>query len=219
MPRTATWLLTALLLGTPSIVAAAEPVAATLPAHALPQAATQTDDGRLTALTASMVVKVVHADEVRGRILGAVKAAHGHPMLMTDTELQLKLPPSALPELLELLAASGTVLTKSLQRSDLTEQIAQLEARLKSKREVLQRMRGFIDDSNVQATLRIERTMTQLVAELESVKGELAVQRDRARFATVQVNFQYHQRGRVTYVNSPFGWLNQVDLDRFIQEF
>ncbi len=191
----------------------------TLPAHGLPQSATQTDDGRLTALTATMVVKVVHVAEVRKQVLAKVKALHGHPMLMTDAELVLKVPPASLPELLELLASSGTVLGKSLQRADLTDEIAQLEARLKSKREVLQRMRGFIDDSNVQATLRIERTMTQLVQELESVKGELAVQRERARFATVQVSFQYFQHGRITYVNSPFAWLNEVDLDVFLREF
>ena len=62
---------------------------------------------------------------------------------------------------------------------------AQLAGRFRSKQEILQRLRGFIDDSNVQATLQIEKSMLRLVSELENVKGRLRVQRERAAQAPV----------------------------------
>lgn len=174
---------------------------------------------RLTAITATMVLKVVHPEEVRRAAIEKVQSLHGHASLVTNTELYLRVPPEHLNAILESLLASGTALDKSLQRVDRTEYIAQLEAKLKSKREIFQRLRTFIDDSNVQATLKIERSMTALVAELEALKGDLEVERASVELATLQVNFQFHQQDRIAYVKSPFEWLNSVDLARFLAEF
>ncbi len=174
---------------------------------------------RLTAITATMVLKVVHPEDVRKAAIEKVQSLHGHASLVTNTELYLRVPPEHLNAVLESLLASGTALDKSLQRVDRTEYIAQLEAKLKSKREIFQRLRTFIDDSNVQATLKIERSMTALVAELEALKGDLEVERAGVELATLQINFQFHQQDRIAYVKSPFDWLNSVDLARFLAEF
>lgn len=175
--------------------------------------------GRLTALKARMTVKVVHPDEVRAKLVAAARKLGGHPMLVTDYALHLKLPPASLVDFMKLAGEQGSVLDKNLTRTDLTEPITQLEGKVRSKGEILERLRGFVDDSNVQATLRIEREMTRLVHELERVKGQLQVQRDQSTWASLQISFRYQKRGRVTYVKSPFKWLNTVDLDRFLRSF
>jgi hypothetical protein len=61
--------------------------------------------------------------------------------------------------------------------------------------------------------------MTQLVSEIENIRGELRVQYDRAEYAEVSVDFEFRERDKVLYVESPFEWLNTVDLGRFIEEF
>lgn len=174
---------------------------------------------RLTALSATMMVKVVHPDEVRRKAIARARELGGFPLLVSDAELQLKVPPEHLAQLSELVGASGIVLDKSLQRRDRTEAVAQLEARLRTKRDIFARLRTFLDDSTVSATLMIERSMTQLVAELEQIKGELEVERATTRHALLVVHFQFHREGRITYVRSPFDWLNTVDLDRFLAAF
>jgi hypothetical protein len=174
---------------------------------------------RDTAITATLLVKVVHPDEVRAKVIAKTKELGGFPVLVSDGELQLKVPPESVATVLDLLAGSGTVLDKSLQRRDRTEVIAQLEARLRSKREIFVRLRKFLDDSNVSATLKVEGSMTQLVRELEQIKGELEVERASTRHALVIARFEFHREGRITYVRSPFAWLNTVDLDHFLAEF
>ena len=174
---------------------------------------------RATAISARMTLKVVHPEQVRAEIIKLVKDKHGFPTLVTDRMLHLKVPPADLDELLRLVAKKGVVLDKALTRQDRTEAIAQLEGRQRSKNAILQRLRGFLDDSNVAGTLTIERSMTQLVSEVEGVRGKLRVDRERARYAVVQISFDFHRQGRVTYVRSPFMWLNSVDLDRFLQGF
>jgi hypothetical protein len=98
----------------------------------------------------------------------------------------------------------GIVVEKNLERSDLTQSIAELKGRLKSKQEILSRMRSFFDDSDATATLAIEQTLTGLVIEIEQVRGALRVFGDRADWAVLDISFQFRERDRVVYVSSPF---------------
>ena len=61
--------------------------------------------------------------------------------------------------------------------------------------------------------------MNQLVGEVEQLQGELNVATASVQSARVMVAFQYHQRQRISYVNSPFQWLNKLDIDRFLGDF
>ncbi len=174
---------------------------------------------RQTALTAKLVLKVVHASEVRAAVLKEVDALGGFPTLVTDQQLTLKVPPKKLQEVLRLVAAKGVALEKALARHDLTGSIAQQEARLRSKVDIFRRLRKLVDDSDVGATLLIEKQMSALVIEMERLRGRLRVEHERARFAVVNVSFQFRQREKLVYVHSPFDWVNSVDLGRFHANF
>ena len=176
-------------------------------------------DGRRTALVSRMLLKVINPVDARTVLSEEAAKIGGFPILVTDSEIYLKVPPRKMSAMLEVAAKEGLVVEKSLDRKDLTQEIAQLEGQLKSKRKILAKLRGFFDDSNVQATLRIEQTMTDLVTEIERVKGQLRVARDRAQWAVIEIYFEFRQRDRIIYVNSPFEWLNTVNLDHFLEEF
>jgi hypothetical protein len=198
---------------------------ATAPASAPPSVAapaapaSTAADQRLSALMARVHLKVVHPEQVRQTLTDAAIKLGGHATRITDQGVVLKVPPPELGEFLRKMGDHGLVLEKTLSRQDMTEAIADLEGRLRSKQEIFGQLRAFFDRSNLQATLDIERNMTQLVDEMESIKGQLRVERDRTRWAQVQVDFQFQSRDRVVYVDSPFEWLNTVDLDRFLSEF
>jgi len=193
--------------------AAAPPSA---PAAAPPSAPADT---RRAALIARVHLKVVHPDQVRRALAQAAVAQGGHATRLTDQGLAVKVPPAALGEYLRAMGDHGHVLTKTLERQDLTEVIADLEGRLRSKGEIFTQLRTFFDQSNLQATLDIERNMTQIVHEMETIKGQLRVERDRSRWALVEIAFSFTPRDRLVYVDSPFEWLNTVDLPRFLSEF
>ena len=121
--------------------------------------------------------------------------------------------------LLDAAASQGLLLDKQLEREDLTESIAQLEARLRSKVTVYEKLRTFFDESGLDATLDVERRMRQLVKEVEQVKGELRVQRSRTQWAVVHIGFRFERQARKRDTRSPFGWVNTVDLERFLEDF
>lgn len=174
---------------------------------------------RRTHTQAAITLKVLNQTEARQKVEAAAKALGGFPTLVSDTELRLKVPPQHLSTLLDQVSAEGLVIEKSLTREDLTLELAKLEGQLASKHAILAELRSFFDGSDVAATLQIERSMTDLVNELEAVKGALRVLRDRSTWASVHVSFQFRERQRLESVTSQFDWLNTVNLERFLGEF
>jgi len=183
------------------------------------EAATPDAAGRRTSLESRLILKVINPDAARATLEKKIAELGGFPILVEDAALVLKVPPEKLSETIAFIAEQGLVLEKTLERADLTQEIARLEGQLKSKKEMLGRLRGFFDDSNTEATLRIEQTMTEIVAEIEQIKGQLRVAEERTRWAVVNISFQFRERDRLVYVSSPFDWLNSVGLDRFLEEF
>lgn len=218
----ARFILTALMFAAPAAAQEAAPAPASAPtsmaAPASASAAPQTDR-RVSALTARVHLKVVHPDQVRRALAAAGAKVGGHPTRVTERSISLKIPPAELGAFMRGMSDHGLVLEKTLARQDLTETIADLEGRLRSKTEIFAQLRGFFDRSDLQATLDIERNMTELVQEMEGLKGQLRVERDRAQWSVVEVDFQFQPHDRLVYVQSPFEWLNTVDLDRFLSEF
>lgn len=207
----------------PASTEPAEPAAPGGPAQpAEPRAATEDPTQRAarpTAVTARMVTKVIHPDDARKAILEALEAKGGYPLFVSDERLRLKVPPGAVDELIDAVAAEGYVLEKGLDREDLAEGIAQIEGKLRSKLDIFARLRTFLSEADAPTTLKIEKTMATLVQEIEALKGQLRVLRDRASWAVLDVSFRFERRDRPGRVSSPFPWLNTVDLDRFLGEF
>lgn len=174
---------------------------------------------RHTALEAKLTLKVKSPEETRAKLEALVLKRGGFPILVTNRAMELKAPPEHMSTLLEFVAAQGILIDKTLEREDLTLEVNKLEGELKSKRAILAELRSFFDQSNVAATLQIETSMTELVQELERVKGQLRVLHDRSRWAVIHIAFEFRERQKVNYAKSEFEWLNTVDLDRFLETF
>ena len=174
---------------------------------------------RQEVVVARLTVEVKRADEAAATLIQVANAAGGHLVELSDTEVTVAVPATALDPIVAKAASLGVLLERGLVREDRTASIAGLEAQLTSKREILGRMRAFLADADAEGTVQVERAMSALVEEMETVAGQLRVERDRAASARLVVSFRIAQRDRVVYVRSPYGWLNSVDLDRFLGEY
>src|SRR5689334_4001815 len=101
------------------------------------------------ALIATMVLKVAHPDATRAEILDLVLQHHGHPQLVTDQRVIVKVPPAELTALCDELGKRGLVIDRSMSRTELGPSIAQLEASLRSKQDTFLKLQGFLVDTDV----------------------------------------------------------------------
>jgi hypothetical protein len=113
---------------------------------------------------------------------------------------------------------SETVVELSLQAQDLRESILGIQSGIRSREEILQQNLQYIDQTDVEGTLAIEKEVMQLLTEIEQLKGKLRkLTVDRA-YALAQVNLRILGQSLPTDIPSSFGWINTIDFYTFVDE-
>ena len=113
---------------------------------------------------------------------------------------------------------SETVVELSLQAQDLRESILGIQSGIRSREEILQQNLQYIDRTDVEGTLAIEREVMQLLTEIEQLKGKLRkLTVDRAH-ALARVNLRILGQSLPTDIPSSFGWINTIDFYTFVGE-
>jgi len=82
------------------------------------------------------------------------------------------------------------VTNKSVQITDVTEEFIDVEARMKIKKETEKKMLELMDKAkNLTETLEVQRQLTELRAEIESVEGRLKYLNNQVNYSTLNVSF------------------------------
>ncbi|MGW2398226.1 DUF4349 domain-containing protein [Kitasatospora sp. NPDC001664] len=105
---------------------------------------------------------------VAGEQLGGGKSADGTP---TDARLTLKVPSAAYQQTLDRLAGLGEVLSRSSQADDLTQQVVDVESRIKTQQASVDRVRRLMADAKSLAEIvSLESELNRREADLESLQ-------------------------------------------------
>lgn len=93
----------------------------------------------------------------------------------------------------------GEVQSSKTDARDVTDQVADLEGRLKTARATTDRLRELlVDAENVQNIITINDRLAALETEIETLTGELQAVQDRVAFATVTVHLTEHEAATVS---------------------
>ena len=76
----------------------------------------------------------------------------------------------------------------------------------------------YIDQTDVEGTLAIEKEIMQLLTEIEQLKGRLRKLTVDRNYALAQVNLQILGQSLPTDIPSSFGWINTIDFYTFVDE-
>jgi predicted nucleic acid-binding Zn-ribbon protein len=112
----------------------------------------------------------------------------------------------------------GDVLNRNVVAEDVTEQYMDAEVRLKNARAVRDRLQQLLEKATkVEDSLAIEKELTRIGNEIETLEGKLKYLRDRAQYSTITVRFQPKASDTVKpSVRLPVDWLNQLGLGRLL---
>ncbi|MFG2822328.1 DUF4349 domain-containing protein [Kitasatospora sp. NPDC048365] len=138
---------------------------------------------RLIAYKAQLTVRVENVGTARGKALLLLDAAGGYVSgessdgrgdgVMDGTTLTLKVPSAEHRKTLDALAALGTTLDLNSQADDVTQQVADVESRLKSQRASVDRVRALMAEAKSLAeVVSLEGELTRREADLESLQRQ-----------------------------------------------
>jgi Domain of unknown function (DUF4349) len=154
-----------------------------LPEQLVVEGALQVRVGQLAGLVPALRAEV---ERMGGRIveeqLSGADAAW-------SAQLRLRLPPAQLEALVSWFSRRGDILEKRISASDVSKQLFDHDLALKNAQVTLERLEAILRQGglSMQDVLAIERELTRLRGEIESIKGQAEFLRDRVALATLDV--------------------------------
>lgn len=157
----------------------------------------------------------IEARDLPGAIRSAEKAVGEAGGFVQDSNtnedhagLNIRVPSARLDVLLDALAALGKVRQRSIGQQDVTGQMVDMEAALKNKIALRDRLRTLLDRaSDVKDVLAIEEQLTRLQTEIDSIEGNLKHIKKRVEMSAVMLNITRKQTlGPLGYLFKGLGW-------------
>lgn len=160
---------------------------------------------------------VYDAESAADRLIEWLEEEGGYFLVLQEGLIEGRLPAGKVGAAAEVLKReSEELLDFTLNAEDLSGELRRLEASLSSREEVLDRNLEFLDDADFASTLAIEKEVLQLIQEIESLRGQLALARNRIDYASLSL--QLKNTGIIARQNSDsnFDWINGLDFYQFI---
>lgn len=146
-------------------------------------------------------------DELRGKVEAAggriVKEEVSGLDQAWHAQLTLRVPPPQLEAVVAYLGSRGTILDKAISATDVGKTLFDQELALKNAQATLERLDAILRQGglSMQDVLAIEREMTRLRGEVESIKGQAQFLQDRVALATLEVTIS-RKSGAVTIASA-----------------
>jgi hypothetical protein len=173
-----------------------------------------------SAVVASFVIKVDQREVVADALVEQAEGMGGYFSSRTLDAVELRVPVASADAMIAQVEAAGLCAGRSYERTDLSAPIAEQEARLAARQQVLEQYFALLPEAGPEAVLTVEREITRLVAEVEGLQGSLRMMRHRADYAAVSVSFQFRDRAApVRDGSSSFDWLNSLNLADLMDDF
>jgi len=148
---------------------------------------------RMLVWKASLDVKVWNVPAAVANATAVAERHGGYVERKSDSgeasaSLTLRIPVKAFKESLAGLEALGTVTHRNVEAEDVTEQYVDVEARLKNKAALRDRLKQLLDKATgVKDVLAIETELNRVQADLDSMAARLKALKGRVDYATVRL--------------------------------
>jgi PBP1b-binding outer membrane lipoprotein LpoB len=156
--------------------------------------------GRAIAYTGRMTVESADPAAIAARARQLAVAAGGFVGGESESgggtgsyraELVLRVPSAGYERMLDQLAALGTVLSRTSQADDLTQQVVDVESRVKTQQASVDRVRALLADAKSLAdVVSLESELTRREADLESLRRQQQELSAQTSLSTITVDLQ-----------------------------
>ena len=151
-------------------------------------------------------------------LTGWVRQAGGYYVLKSKDRVVLRVPDAKISELKGYLETNTEELYEYLPSArDLREEILFLQSAIESREEIIEENLEYLDKTDVEGTLAIEKEVLDLLRELENLKGRLKMLNQNRAYAYAEVYLSFQTQSLPEKLPSSFEWLSGLDFYSFIQ--
>jgi len=135
----------------------------------------------------------------------------------SEEAVRLRVPDEAVAGFRDYVDSVGeSVLRYDQATIDVREELMRSRSALEAREEILEKNLGYLDSSDVEGTLELEREIRRLMTEIDQHRGRLRRLEHDRRMAVIQVNLSFQHRSLPDARPSNFQWINGVDFYSFM---
>ena len=184
-------------------------------------AATYAQTGQPATLAHRVEVSVIvlDAEKTAWTLVDWVDASGGYYTVLSTGRVILRLPTQALGELRGRIEGQAEAILGYEPRAvDVREELAAIRTGIASREESLTLILSYLDDTDVAGTLDLEREVSALVDQIESLKGRERRLFNDTAFAYIKIDLGSRSQSIPEQLPSSFEWINTMSLYRFLEE-
>ncbi len=167
--------------------------------------------------TARVTMAVYQVDQGLGAVEKIARDQGGFLANKRDREITVRVPRDRFDVTLAAIDQLGDVLHRDVAAQDVTDELVDLEVRIKNARAMQARLKALLEKAPVKEALEIEKELHRVTEELERFEGRLQLLRDKVAYSTITVAFE--PRGsaiQATRIRLPFPWLRELGLPNLL---
>lgn len=151
---------------------------------------------RMLVWTASLSLEVSDVSASVGKAAAIAEQFKGYVDQKSDggqssASARLKIPSASFNDAVNAVQALGDVAYSRVSGEDVTEQYVDVQARLKNKAELRDRLRLLLQKAtDIKDLIAIESELTRVQTEIDSMEGKLKLLKGQVDYATVDVSFR-----------------------------
>lgn len=169
---------------------------------------------REVVYTASLRLVVVAIEDAMRAVQRLAEEAGGHLQHATSQSITIRVPAAKFDASLERIAALGEVTDRSIDATDVTEQMLDLNIRLDNAKKTRERLLEHLARSQkIADTLKIEQELARVSETIEQLEGRLRLMRSQVAMSTITVVFSARTPAQPTTALAPvlpFRWIEDL---------
>jgi hypothetical protein len=176
--------------------------------------------GQLLIYSGALVLAIYEVEKTQDEAVAYIDEIGGYVSQRTSKALTARVPAAKFRPAMERLGELGDVLDRSWEAQDVTDQVRDLDIRLRNSLGLRDRLEALLDEAeSVEDALQIEAELERITLEIERIRGQLKSFEDRIAYSTIQIEFRARRTDEVPQEDFllPFDWLNTLGLQSLLR--
>ena len=185
-----------------------------------PEVEEEPSKGQLLIYSGAIVLAIYEVEETQKEAIEMVEEMGGYVSNRTSTTLTARIPAPKFRSAMEALGELGDVLDRSWNAQDVTDQVRDLDIRLRNALGLRDRLEALLAKAeSVEDALKIEKELERITLEIERIRGQLKSFKDRIAYSTIQISFRAKRTNEVPKQDFllPYKWLNTLGLQSLLR--
>ncbi len=170
--------------------------------------------------TGRVILAIYDVESTQIRAIELVDELEGYVSKRSSEQLTVRVPAASFRVALDGLAELGDTLDMTWEAQDVSEQMRDLEIRLKNSLELRDRLETLLARADtVEEALKIETELERITLEVERIRGQLESFEDRVAYSTIVVEFRTIRDDDVPDDDFvlPVAWVNDLGMRSLLQ--